>query len=221
MLSSENKKHKQQLYMHIKTFFIYIRKKREKLKMATKPKKKKENFLGFRLSDGVLDKLDLIAKQNNKTRGLVAKNAIEQWLNLELLNQNNNLIMISKIAFSKILSKVNNEDLNILANEVSSLYSDLMKFLVAKPMNNDSLETYAAFSINLYGKNGLKWFNTIDIQIRDKIFIFKGLHDLDELFSNYFSALYKNLLSEYFKLEFITLREEKTSNLIQLEFKFK
>ncbi len=189
--------------------------------MAKKPIKKKDNFLGFRLSEEVLNKLDIIAKQTNKTRGLVAKNAIEQWLNLELFNQNNNLIMISKIAFSKILSKMNNEDLNILANEVSSLYSDLMKFLVAKPMNNDSLETYAAFSINLYGKNGLKWFNTIDIQIRDNIFIFRGLHDLDEIFANYFSMLYKNLLSEYFQLEFITTQEEKTSNLIHLEFEFK
>jgi len=189
--------------------------------MAKKSIKTKDNFLGFRLSEEVLDKLDLIAKQNNKTRGLIAKNAIEQWLNLELFNQNNNLIMISKIAFSKILSKVNNEDLNILANEVSSLYSDLMKFLLAKPMNDDSLKTYAAFSIDLFGKNGLKWFNTIDIQIRDKILIFRGLHDLDEFFSNYFSLLYKNLLSEYFKLEIITTREEITSNLIHLEFKFK
>ena len=189
--------------------------------MAKKPIKKKDNFLGFRLSEEVLDKLDLIAKQNNKTRGLVAKNAIEQWLNLELFNQNNNLIMISKIAFSKILSELNNEDLNILANEVSSLYSDLMKFVVAKPMNDDSLKTYAAFSIDLYGKNGLKWFNNIDIQIRDKTFIFRGLHDLDEVFSNYFSLLYKNLLSEYFELEFISTREEKTSNLIHLELNYK
>ena len=191
--------------------------------MSKKPTKtkKKDNFLGFRLSEEVLNKLDLIAKQDNKTRGSVAKNAIQQWLNLELLNQNNNLIMISKIAFSKILSKLNNEDLKILTNEVSSLYSDLIKFLLAKPMNNDSLKTYAAFSIDLFGKNGLKWFNTIDIQIRDNFFIFRGLHDLDEIFSNYFSLLYKNLLSEYFQLEFVTTQEEKTSNLIQLEFKFK
>ncbi len=188
--------------------------------MAKKPIKKKDNFLGFRLSEEVLNKLDIIAKQTNKTRGLVAKNAIEQWLNLELFNQNNNLIMISKIAFSKLLSKINSENLNIIANEASSLYSDLMKFLVAKPMNNDSLKTYAAFSVNLYGKNGLKWFNTIDVQIRDNIFIFRGLHDLDIFFSNYFSLLYKNLLSEYFQLKFITIEEEKTSNLIHLEFKF-
>lgn len=194
--------------------------KREKHIMAKKPIKKKNNFLGFRLSEEVVNKLDLIGKQNNKTRGLVAKNAIEQWLNLELLNQNNNLIMLSKIAFSKILSRLNNEDLKILANEISSLYSDLMKFLVDKPMNNDSLKAYAAFSIDLFGKNGLKWFNTIDIQIRDNIFIFRGLHDLDEIFSNYFSLLYKNLLSEYFQLELVSTQEEKTSNLIHLEFQF-
>ncbi|NVM43708.1 MAG: hypothetical protein HWN79_02235 [Candidatus Lokiarchaeota archaeon] len=189
--------------------------------MAKKNPSKKSNYLGFRLSEEVLNKLDLIAQQENKSRGLVAKDAIEQWLNLELFNQNNNLIMISKTTFSKFLSKVNDEDLNSLANEVSSLYSDLMKFLVAEPMNDDSLKSYTGVSIELFGKNGLKWFNTIDIQIQKNILIFRGLHDLDEIFSNYFSFLYKNLLSEFFELELILTREEKTSNLVHLEFDFK
>ena len=64
--------------------------------MAKKKSKKKSNFLGFRLSEEILDNLDLIAKQQNKTRGLIAKDAIEQWLNLEIFNQTNQMIMISK-----------------------------------------------------------------------------------------------------------------------------
>ncbi len=184
-------------------------------------KSKKSNFLGFRLSEKILHKLDLLAKQDNKTRGLVAKDAIKQWLNLELFNQTNEMIMISKTVFSKILSRLDEEELNMIAKDSADLFSNIMKFLVAKTMNDETLKAYATISINFFGKNGLKWFNTLDIQIQDDIYIFRGLHDLDEIFSNFFTKFYKYLLLEYFNLDFITKMEEKTSNLIHLEFKLK
>jgi len=184
-------------------------------------KAKKSNFLGFRLSEEILNKLDLLAKQDNKTRGLVAKDAIEQWLNLELFNQTNEMIMISKTVFSKILSRLDEEDLNVIAKDSVDLFSNIMKFLVAETMNDETLKAYATFSINFFGKNGLKWFNTLDIQIQDNKYLFRGLHDLDEIFSNFFSRFYKYLLSEYFNLDFVIIMEEKTSNLIHLEFNLK
>ncbi|MFX0081991.1 MAG: CopG family ribbon-helix-helix protein [Candidatus Hodarchaeota archaeon] len=189
--------------------------------MTKKPPKKKSNFLGFRLSEEIINKLELIAKQENKTRGLVAKDAIEQWLNLELLNQTNEMIMISKSIFSKILSKLDDLSLDIIAKDFADLFSDIMKFSTAKPMNEDTFKSYTAFLINFFGKNGLKWFNTLDIQVRENSFIFRGLHEMDEVYSNFFSKFYKSLLSEYFELEYTTKMEEKTSNLIHLEFKLK
>ncbi|MFX1313658.1 MAG: CopG family ribbon-helix-helix protein [Promethearchaeota archaeon] len=189
--------------------------------MTKKTPKKKSNFLGFRLSEETLYKLDLLAKQDNKTRGLVAKDAIEQWLNLELFNQTNEMIMISKTVFSKILSRLDEEELNVIAKDSADLFSNIMKFLVAKTMNDKSLKTYAIISINFFGKNGLKWFNTLDIQIQDNTYIFRGLHDLDEVFSHFFSKFYKYLLSEHFNLDFIIKMEEKTSNLIHLDFNLK
>ncbi len=189
--------------------------------MAKKQIKKKSNFLGFRLSEEVINKLELIAKQENKTRGLVAKDAIEQWLNLELLNQNNSMIMISKSIFSKILSKSDDLTLDIIAKDFADLFSDIMKFSTAKQMNEETLKSYTAFIINFFGKNGLKWFNTLDIQTQDNSFIFRGLHDMDEGYSNFFTIFYKYLLSEYFDIEYTTKIEEKTSNLIHLEFKIK
>jgi predicted DNA-binding protein len=189
--------------------------------MTKKPPKKKSNFLGFRLSEEILDKLELIAKQQNKTRGLVAKDAIEQWLNLELFNQTNEMIMVSKSIFSKILSKIDDLSLDIIAKDFTDLLSDIMKFSTAKPMNEDTFKSYTTFLIDFFGKNGLKWFNTIDIQVQDNSFIFRGLHDMDEVYSNFFSKFYKYLLSEYFELDYTTNMEEKTSNLIHLEFKLK
>lgn len=189
--------------------------------MTKKTPKKKSNFLGFRLSEPIINKLELIAKQENKTRGLVAKDAIEQWLNLELFNQTNEMIMISKSIFSKILSKLDDLTLDIIAKDFADLFSDIMKFSTAKPMNEETLKSYTAFLIDFFGKNGLKWFNTLDIQNQDNSFIFRGLHDMDEVYSIFFTKFYKYLLSEYFDLDFTTKIEEKTSNLVHLEFKLK
>ncbi len=186
--------------------------------MAKKTKKKVSNFLGFRLSEQILAKLDLIASQQNKTRGITAKDAIKQWLNLEVLNQNNEMITISKTVFIKLLSLIGEENLIALAEENSDLFSDIMKFLVAKPMNDETLKSYAKFSVNFFGKNGLKWFNTIDISIENRTLVFRGLHDLNQDFSNYFTLFYKNLLSNHFELEFKTKIEDTTPNLIHLEF---
>ena len=189
--------------------------------MAKKVPKKQNNFLGFRLSEGIINKLELIAKQQNKTRGLVAKDAIEQWLNLELFNQTNDMIMISKSIFSKILSKLDDTSLDIIAKDFADLFSDIMKFTTAKPMNETTLKSYTDFLIDFFGKNGLKWFNTLDIQTKDIFLIFRGLHDMDEVYSNFFTKFYKFLLSQYFDLDFTTRIEEKTSNLIHLEFRLK
>ncbi|MFX1279715.1 MAG: hypothetical protein ACFFA3_09885 [Promethearchaeota archaeon] len=189
--------------------------------MSKKPPKKKSNFIGIRLSEQILSKLDLIALQANKTRGLIAKDAIEQWLNLELFNQTNEMIMISKSIFSKILSSLDDQSLEIVAKDFAGFLSDIMKFSTAKPMNEETLKSYIDFSVEFFGKNGLKWFNTLDISTRDNSLIFRGLHDMDEVYSIFFTKFYKFLLSEYFELEFTSNLEEKTSNLIHLELMIK
>ncbi|MFX1241932.1 MAG: CopG family ribbon-helix-helix protein [Promethearchaeota archaeon] len=181
----------------------------------------KSNFLGFRLSDVVLNKLELLAKQENKTRGLIAKDAIEQWLNLELFNQTNEMIMISKSIFSKILSHLDDHTMEIIAKDFADLFSDIMKFSTAKPMNEETLKSHTTFLINFFGKNGLKWFNTLDVQKRENLFIFRGLHDMDEVYSHFFTEFFKYLLSQHFELDYTTKLEEKTSNLVHLEFKIK
>lgn len=124
--------------------------------MAKQIPKKKSNFLGFRLSEDVIDKLELIANQENKTRGLIAKDAIEQWLNLEMFNQTNEMIIMSKSIFSKILAKLDDQSLENIAKDLADMLSDIMKFSTAKPMNEETLKSYTAFLMMFFGKNGLK-----------------------------------------------------------------
>ena len=108
-----------------------------------------------------------------------------------------------------------------MASRYFDFFSDIMKFSTAKSMSEETLKPYIDFLIKFFGKNGLKWFNTLDIQKRDNSFVFRGLHDMDEVYSNFFTTFYKYLISEYFDLDFMMKIEEKTSNLIHLEFKLK
>ena len=170
--------------------------------MAKKKAKKTSNFLGFRLSEKTLKRLDLVASQVGKTRGLIAKDAIKQWLTLEMLDQTNEMITVSKTLFVRMLQKIDEEDSKEFAEELAELIADIMKFLVNKPMNLVTFEQYTQFSINFFGKTGLKWFNTIDIQIKDNSLNFRGLHDLNENFSNFFTYFYKQLLSQHFNINF-------------------
>ena len=64
-------------------------------------------------------------------------------------------------------------------------------------MNQNTLKSYSEFSIDFFGKNGLKWFSTIDIIVNENKVIFRGLHELDDKFSYFFANFYKHLISEF------------------------
>ena len=184
-------------------------------------KPKDDNYIGFRLPENVLKKLDIIAKQERKSRGLLAKEGLQEWVDLQLYNQNNNIISISKTFFIHLISYLDYENMNKLAINVGNLTADILRFLVAKPMNSDTLRQYAQFSIKFFGKRGLRWFNILDIEVIDSKLIFRGIHDLQEKFSDFFTHFYKYLLNAHFNLDFITSIEEITPGIIHLEFKLR
>ena len=185
--------------------------------MAKKNVKKTSNFLGFRLTEKTLKRLDLVANQVGKTRGIVAKDAIKQWLTLKMFDQTNEMITISKTLFMKMLQNINMGKSKLFAEEFADLIADLMNFSFTEPMNLDTLDNYTQFSINFFGKNGLKWFNTIDIQIDNNKLILRGLHDLSENFSIFFTNFYKYLLFQHFNISYKERSEDTTSNLVYLE----
>ena len=189
-------------------------------KKAPKPKKK-SNFLGFRLSEKTFNNLELLAKQEGKSRGIVAKDAIKQWLNISQLVQANDIIVITKSLLIQLFQDVLQQTLENSAEKAADLISGLMSFHITFPIDNKSLKELTKYCIILFGKSGLKWFNTIDLQVDNSHLIMKGLHELDEKFSIFFSIFFKKLLSKYFEYEYIQETEQITNNLIQMEFKMK
>jgi len=185
-------------------------------------KNTKNNFLGFRLPENLIEKLDSISEQKAKSRGLIAKNAIEQWINHEMFNQTNQMMIIPKALLCEIFKNYNSEDdFQLLIKGTVDLIADIMKFVLSEPMNQANLDDYIKYSIYLFGSNGFNWFNSIDINSNEKSFTLIALHDLNENFSIFFKSFYKYLLKEHFNYEFVINLEETTSNLIHLDFTLK
>lgn len=191
-----------------------------KNKLSTN-KDEKSTFVGFRLKPQFINRLDQIASQTSKSRGLVAKDAVKQWINLDTFNQTNEMITVSKTLFCKLLSILDEEQMKDLAQEIADLMADIMRFLVAKPMNEDSLRKYESFTITFFGKSGLKWFNTIKIESKESQLIFSGLHDLTVEFSEFFTHFYKHLLVNHFDLDYVSKIEDTSPNLVNLQFHLK
>ena len=87
---------------------------------------------------------------------MFSKDTIEQWLNLELFNLTNEMIVMSKSVFSKIHSKLDNLSLDNIAKYFADLFSDIMKFSTTKSMSEETLKLYTAFLIKFFDQNGLK-----------------------------------------------------------------
>jgi uncharacterized protein YllA (UPF0747 family) len=180
-------------------------------------KKNSNNFIGFRLSQKFLNKLDLFSEQINKSRGMLAKEALREWINFELLNQTNEMIILSKSLLIELFNSQIETDLKKYAEINSDLIADIMRFSIAEPMNRKNLKEYNKFFTDFFGKKGLKWFNTLDVKKKSDSIILRGLHDLDENFSIFFIHFFKNIIKKHFNLDFKVNTETKSPNLIHLE----
>ncbi|MFX1397306.1 MAG: hypothetical protein ACFFAS_09715 [Promethearchaeota archaeon] len=181
-------------------------------------KKKKSNFLGFRLFKSDIDKLDQISKIENKSRGLIAKQAVKNWLNLESFRKTNNMVIITKWTFFKLLAQADDSLIESIVAEMSSLLSDMTKFNVAKPMDINHFGNYSKNLIKFLGVGGLRWFNSINIILEKKKLIVKGLHDLDEHFSDLFMRIIEDYIANNFEFNIENDQKEISSNLVYLEY---
>lgn len=186
-------------------------------KQKTK-KPKKSNYLGFRLSEPEIIKLEKIAKIENRSRGLIAKHAIKNWINLESFRKTNNMIIITKSMFTRLFLHLNEDSSKELVIDTANLLADITRFNISDSMEVQNFNKYAKNIIKFLTNSGIKWFNTIDFNLINKTLKIKGLHDLDDNFSEFFIKMIEYFLKTYFKFDLDTKLKSVSSNLINLEY---
>jgi hypothetical protein len=193
--------------------------------LSSKKSEKLNNFLGFRLSESDIMKLEKIAKDENRSRSLIAKQAVKNWITLESFRKTNKMIIITKSIlksmFSQLLSEDNEELLNSLVVDTADLLADITRYNIPAGMDFKNFRIYTRNLINLLGNTGFRWFNKIDFIVKkDKIKI-KGLHDLDEGFSEFFTLMIEYYLKTFFNVELENQIKDISSSLIYLEYNVK
>lgn len=193
--------------------------------MSTKKSEKINNFLGFRLSEHDIIKLEKIAKDENRSRSLIAKQAVKNWITLESFRKTNKMIIstksILKSMFSQFLSEANEELLNSLAIDTADLLADITRYNIPVEMDFKNFRIYTKNLINLLGNTGFRWFNKIDFIVKKDRLKIKGLHDLDEGFSEFFTSMIEYYLETFFNIELNNEIKDISSSLIYLEYTVK
>jgi len=186
--------------------------------LSSKKSGKLNNFLGFRLSEGDILNLEKIAKIENRSRSLVAKQAVRNWITLESFRKTNNMIIITKSMFYQLISKADTELLNSLVIEIAELLGDMTRFDTSAKMDLENFKIYSKNIIRFLSNTGLRWFNTIDFILKKDILTIKGLHDLGEGFSEFFTMMIEYYLETFFSVELDNKTKNISSNLIYLEY---
>lgn len=193
--------------------------------MSTKKSEKLNNFLGFRLSENDIIKLEKIAKNENRSRSLIAKQAVKNWITLESFRKTNKMIIttksILKSMYSQFLSKANEELLTSLAVDTADLLADITRYNITAEMDIKNFRIYTRNLINLLGNTGFRWFNKIDFIVKKDRLKIKGLHDLDEGFSEFFTLMIEYYLETFFNIELDNTIKDISSSLIYLEYTVK
>jgi len=189
--------------------------------LSSKKSGKTNNFLGFRLSENDIFKLEKIAKIENRSRSLVAKQAVKNWITLESFRKTNNMIIITKSMFYQLLSKVDEELIDSLVVEIAELLADITRFNIPETMDFKNFKIYSKNIIRFLSNTGIRWFNTIDFILKKDVLTIKGLHDLDEGFSDFFTLMIEYYLKTFFSIELDNKTKDISSNLIYLEYTIK
>lgn len=191
--------------------------------MAKKPSKKKnvDNFIGLRLPVESINRLDHLASLQNKSRGTIAKEGLQVWLDRDVYTKTKNVIIIPKPILKELLPLASKDMLERIAEETAIAVGDIMRFIIAKPIEEDTYQDYFTELNKYFGAQGVMWFSSFQFQAinGNGKYTLRCLHDLGDNFSEFFALMFKKLMDLYFNLKPIKETEEISSLVVNLDFK--
>ncbi|MHA1329121.1 MAG: hypothetical protein ACTSRH_17670 [Promethearchaeota archaeon] len=150
-----------------------------------------------------------LAREQELKKSQLIKRAIHEWMVFKREVLEENLIVIGKPLFRKLLDSINDEIISKLANFSAKNLELLLKFKIIEHDEKINLERFLESLMKAFGPSGYSWFTKIDYQVIDnnKIIIY-GSHSINERFSLYIKILLKNIMKNLFKYE---IDEENSS----------
>jgi hypothetical protein len=176
-------------------------------------------LIGLRLSKEVIQKLEIIAHNNNQTINFVAKNAILEWVEILFRIRQQGMMILGKPLTKNLLETIDVEKLKSLAETTAKRNVDFYQFVLGKNLSKETLSDFIKYTPKLLGHTGLMWFEHIEVMKEEESVHFKGIHNLGEKWSRFLIFFFNYLMEQYFNLELSEENVKYTKNSLYLEYK--
>ena len=85
----------------------------------------------------------------------------------------------------------------------------------------DELKDFYSIVPLIFGKNGLRWFDNLELYEKENIIVLKGIHHLGSKFSFAFKNVAQTLMKKYYHLDLREGSVRYVQNTVYFEFKIK
>ena len=180
-----------------------------------------KKLIGLRLSEGILDKLQEIAEEENTSTNKIAVHAIREWLQQNSFTLKFPFIIITSNIFVKTLELLDEEQLYKLNDMFVEVIEEMFIHIIDSPLSKITLKDFYSIVPLIFGKNGLRWFDNLELYEKDNIIVLKGIHHLGSKFSFAFKNVAQTLMKKYYHLDLREGSVRYVQNTVYFEFKIK
>ena len=177
-------------------------------------------LIGLRLSHNTIEKLEIIAHQNNQSVNYVARNAITEWLEIFSRTRQQGMIILGKYFISSLLELIDVVKLKPFAEITATRNADFFHFIIGKPLSKETLDEFITFAPKILGNKGLMWFDHIEASREENLIHFKGIHSLGKKWAQFLIYFFNSLIEQSFNMKLNEENIKQSENSLYLEYNF-
>lgn len=181
---------------------------------------KESHVMSLRMNHEMYEELIDLSEKYQINKSKLLKKAFKEWDLIKKHALEENLIIIGKPFFERLLNFINSDQIKELGKYTADNLGNQIKFQLIGKNREISIEKFLDFFIEGVGKKSFAWFNQIKYKFTDgKDFILFGNHSLNQKFSLYVKTLLKYLIKDFFNYKLDEDACKVSTNTIHLSFR--
>jgi hypothetical protein len=179
-------------------------------------------FIGIRLPEDILTRLEKIAQRENQTPNQLAKIAILEWTE-SYWTRNSEVITVTRSSYSKLIEMLEEDQLHSFVSDIAASIIEYYEYSIQKNAGFSNLDEFLTTMSKFIGdKTGLQWFRQMDYEAKKLPFFFKGNHDMGKKWSQIFIYIFEQILTmRTFNFKIVSKKTICSERMVYLEFQKK
>lgn len=179
-------------------------------------------FIGIRLPEDILARLEKIAQNVNQTPNQLAKIAILEWTE-NYWTRNSDVITVTRSSYAKLLGMLKQDQLHSFTADIAERIIEYYEYAKQENAGFSNLDEFLTMMSKFIGdKTGLQWFQQMDYEVLTPPFYLKGSHDMGKKWSDIFISIFEEILTmRSFNFEIVEGKTLCSERMVYLEFQKK